>query len=67
MFIDSNKLTLLVDNWCAQYKFISPQKFREFLSEAEIKTEKKMCPRCQSIYLKSSTQCPACGWKEEQK
>ena len=67
MIIDKDTFLRLCKAWCVQYKFLSLAKIREFLSEAEIKTEKKMCPRCQSIYLKSSTQCPACGWKEEQK
>lgn len=25
---------------------------------------KKLCPRCHSLYLQASTQCPACGWLE---
>lgn len=28
---------------------------------------KKLCPRCHSLYLQASTQCPACGWKEEER
>lgn len=28
---------------------------------------KKLCPRCHSLYLNASTQCPACGWKEEER
>lgn len=67
MFIDINKMTRLVDEWCAKYKFISPSKFREFVEQSEIKSEHKICPRCQTIYLKRATQCPACGWKDEQR
>lgn len=25
---------------------------------------KKLCPRCHTLYLQASTQCPACGWLE---
>ena len=67
MILDKSTFLRLCTEWCARYKFISLAKIREFLSEAEVKTDRVICPRCQTIYLKEATNCPTCGWKEEQK
>ena len=65
MLIDGKKLCGLIDAWCARYKFVSAPKFREFLAEAEIRTDKEICPVCQTIYLKAAGKCPVCAGKEK--
>ncbi len=67
MLIDGKKLCELIDDWCKLYKFVSADKFHEFLAECEIPTDKAVCPVCQTIYLKRAGKCPVCAGKGEKR